>query len=1271
MNSTYSQSVLDVPKDFNQPTSNYKKHVYIAVAGILAFFGTYLFLTYWFFNSAYRLLMDAVYGSEANVLHFGLGIASLFLGIFMIKAFFFVQTKYDVQDREIKQEEEPILFDFLYKLADETGAPRPNKVYLSNRVNASVFYDLSFLNLFFPSKKNLEIGLGLINVLNLGEFKAVLAHEYGHFAQRSMLVGRWVYIANQIATTIITKRDALDSLLVGLSSIDIRIAWIGWILSLIVWSIRSLVELIFRLVILSQRALSREMEFQADLVAVSVTGSDALIHALHKLQAADAALSNAMQFVENQLEKKKAIEDLYALQSNAIEKTAYILNDESYGKSPVVPSSAPETFRVFSNKIAQPPQMWSTHPPDQEREENAKKRYIKSDIDNRDAWDLFKNPKQTRILLTEDLIKTAKIQTEIMGNSEAIQIHDKQFDKSFFNPKYKGIYLSRFIYEDFNDSEEIYHVDITEEEFSATLKDIYPASLVEDIEDFTTLKEELAQLEALRDKKLQATGDGGIYHRGTPIRKAELPRVISSVSKELKDAKKIISTQDQKARTVHLRLAEKIGHNWPAYLKSLGKVIHYCEHNLNDLLDAHNVLNTVLVIVMADNSVSKLEMLKLIDACNDLHKVMENVDRHRNTIRLDERLLKELGSSSWAESLPEFKLSKANDSHLNRWLDAVDDWISTYHAALNNLRSEALEVLLKTEDEVLTMSQSNQIHQAPIPTKIDVDYNRFLPGSERPIEVKLGIWDKFISADGIVPSITKFAVAASIVGATVFFTGSTGQSDVSIYNGLAQVVSININGEQVVVHPRGYKKINIPSSGSLKIKSSLEKDGTLIDELINPTLNNRSSHYIYNVAGAAVLFEYEIYYGDRNLNRNLKEVISAKKWMQTNADFILKTPPDHITTSSSNGETLLAVEAAKDYAPGNLVSLLENEQEQIGLIQSHVLYDPNDEYTLYWTNLATQLNNAEELLTARLSRQPDEVETLRALMELASDESRVELCQEYTEKSTKNPENPDFKYIACRCLDDQIKSTCFQEAATKWPKHTWNNYAAGYSYISNNEWELAYLAYQRAYQNNSGLKAPLATYLERIGRWLKHKKSKYAPEVHLHNQYLEYCRMIEERLDEDPSFLAYHFLYKGELEQARTTAKVNPGLEKEIHILTAASDGAKEEWITNALKLDNEQLSETALFTLTGLYLKKGKSLDNLQEQLTIFDDDSFNMNHFISLLKNRSYKEASKMIKNNSVEMKGQLALIAYIAYGNSIPTEWKNYVKFLLFAPEKPFFK
>ena len=128
----------------------------------------------------------------------------------MFKALFFVRYSGAVTDIEIKPAQHPRLFAFLNRLADEAGAPRPYRVFVSSRVNAAVFYDLSILNLLIPSRKNLEIGLALVNVLDLGQFKAVLAHEFGHFAQRTMAVGRWVYIAQQITAQIIHRRDVLD-----------------------------------------------------------------------------------------------------------------------------------------------------------------------------------------------------------------------------------------------------------------------------------------------------------------------------------------------------------------------------------------------------------------------------------------------------------------------------------------------------------------------------------------------------------------------------------------------------------------------------------------------------------------------------------------------------------------------------------------------------------------------------------------------------------------------------------------------------------------------------------------------------------------------------------------------------------------------------------------------------------------------------------------------------------------------------------------------------
>ena len=261
-----------VPADLTRPTRAYRTHAWLAMGGLALFVLLYLALASWFSWTAYRLFASLAHGADP-LWTFVAGICSAFLAVFMWKALVFVKHRHAIDDIEVTASEQPRLFAFINRLADEAGAPRAHRVFLSPRVNAAVFYDLSVLNLLFPSRKNLEIGLGLVNAVSLGELKAVLAHEFGHFGQRSMAVGRWVYIAQQIAGHIIAKRDALDSFLRGLSRVDLRIAWVGWLLSLIVWSIRSLMETVFRVVVLAQRALSREMELQADLVAVSLTGS--------------------------------------------------------------------------------------------------------------------------------------------------------------------------------------------------------------------------------------------------------------------------------------------------------------------------------------------------------------------------------------------------------------------------------------------------------------------------------------------------------------------------------------------------------------------------------------------------------------------------------------------------------------------------------------------------------------------------------------------------------------------------------------------------------------------------------------------------------------------------------------------------------------------------------------------------------------------------------------------------------------------------------------
>ncbi|HJW12794.1 MAG TPA: M48 family metallopeptidase, partial [Albitalea sp.] len=210
-----------------KPTPAYKRRAWLAMAGLALFVTLYFALAGWFLLTAYRLTIGADAAAKSAFWGWIVGACAAFLAVFMLKAIFFIKHGGTDDSVEITPAQQPELFRFLHHLADKAGAPRPHKVFVSPRVNAAVFYDLSLLNLILPSRKNLEIGLGLVNALTLGELRAVLAHEFGHFAQRAMAVGRWVYVAQQIAAQLVARRDKLDDFLAALSHFDPRVAWVG------------------------------------------------------------------------------------------------------------------------------------------------------------------------------------------------------------------------------------------------------------------------------------------------------------------------------------------------------------------------------------------------------------------------------------------------------------------------------------------------------------------------------------------------------------------------------------------------------------------------------------------------------------------------------------------------------------------------------------------------------------------------------------------------------------------------------------------------------------------------------------------------------------------------------------------------------------------------------------------------------------------------------------------------------------------------------------
>ena len=197
------------------PSNAFKKQVTKTIFSIVLFFVVYILLVI----AAIGLAIACFYfgiviiSAIANFMSLLAGLGLMAVGIsviFFLVKFIFAVTKNENPSRiEIFEADQPALFEFIRKLSNETKTPFPKKIFISPDVNACVFYNSSFWSMLFPVRKNLEIGLGLVNSINISELKAVIAHEFGHFSQRSMKLGSFTYNVNRIIYNMLYKIRAI------------------------------------------------------------------------------------------------------------------------------------------------------------------------------------------------------------------------------------------------------------------------------------------------------------------------------------------------------------------------------------------------------------------------------------------------------------------------------------------------------------------------------------------------------------------------------------------------------------------------------------------------------------------------------------------------------------------------------------------------------------------------------------------------------------------------------------------------------------------------------------------------------------------------------------------------------------------------------------------------------------------------------------------------------------------------------------------------------
>lgn len=375
----------------------------------------------------------------------GAGLASfgVLILIFLVK-FMFTENKVDRSHlREIKKADEPELFKMIDEIVRTVGTNFPKKIYLSGDVNAAVFYDSSFRSMFFPVKKNLQIGIGLVNTVTQAELKAILSHEFGHFSQKTMKVGSYVYNVNQVIFNMLYDNNSYHKLIHQWANINAFISLFVVVAVKLIEGIQWVLKKMYEVVNRSYMALSREMEFHADEIAANVTGYEPLKDSLQRMSLADHAFNTVLSFyggkiAENQKSENIYLEQTYVLNFLAEENAIPILNG--------LPHVSLQELNKFNKSKLVIKDQWASHPDTDERIERLEKTGITAkEQANGQANDLFRDIEKTQKDLTNTLFKGVTYTGEPAAMSlESFQTDFRcDFVKNSFAKVYNSYYDSK------------------------------------------------------------------------------------------------------------------------------------------------------------------------------------------------------------------------------------------------------------------------------------------------------------------------------------------------------------------------------------------------------------------------------------------------------------------------------------------------------------------------------------------------------------------------------------------------------------------------------------------------------------------------------------------------------------------------------------------------------------------------------------------------------------------------------------------------------------
>ena len=229
--------------------------------------------------------------------------------LFLLKPLFAPDSSQS-KPRRLKRDAEPLLFDYVERVCDAVGAPRPASIRIDLEVNASASFRRGLAS-FFSDDLTLTIGLPLVAGMNARQFSGVLAHEFGHFSQRTGLrMSNLIMRVNIWFLRFVFERDGWDERLERWQATSG--GWlfaILWCLNKTLWMSRWCVFGLSWLGRAMSGWLTRQMEFDADLHEIRFSGSKCFATTCRRLRELQVAHAFAMHHLQREFQDGRLVDD--------------------------------------------------------------------------------------------------------------------------------------------------------------------------------------------------------------------------------------------------------------------------------------------------------------------------------------------------------------------------------------------------------------------------------------------------------------------------------------------------------------------------------------------------------------------------------------------------------------------------------------------------------------------------------------------------------------------------------------------------------------------------------------------------------------------------------------------------------------------------------------------------------------------------------------------------------------------------------------------------